>query len=215
MNRVLLAPLILSVAFAAAPLIAAPKSPSSEPLEPRGVLPAPEVQTLSPKEPRLWDFQGEPIVEVLRTMARAAKMNVVIAEGVTGTVATRIENKTPREAIDIIAESQDLIMKKGKADVYYVNSKNPPPPRPPEPPKAPEPVKEEKSMKEKVDELSPAIFRYYESMLDYQAKPETAQKIAKSKKALFDALIAEGFSKEDALRLILPAQDITLPKPNK
>ncbi len=74
---------------------------------------------------RLNDFQGDPIDLVLRTLARQAKMNIVVTDAVTttgGTVNMRIEDKTPKEAIEIIVESKGLILDQGKGDVYYVKT---------------------------------------------------------------------------------------------
>ena len=74
---------------------------------------------------RLNDFQGDPIDLVLRTLARQAKMNIVVTDAVTtsgGTVNMRIEDKTPREAIEIIVESKGLILDQGKGGVFYIKT---------------------------------------------------------------------------------------------
>lgn len=74
---------------------------------------------------RLNDFQGDPIDLVLRTLARQAKMNIVVSDQVTqagGTVNMRIEDKTAKEAIEIIVESKGLILDQGKGGVYYIKT---------------------------------------------------------------------------------------------
>ncbi len=74
---------------------------------------------------RLNDFQGDPIDLVLRTLARQARMNIVVTDAVTttgGTVNMRIEDKTPKEAIEIIVESKGLILDEGKGGVYYIKT---------------------------------------------------------------------------------------------
>jgi type IV pilus assembly protein PilQ len=74
---------------------------------------------------RLNDFQGDPIDLVLRTLARQAKMNIVVTDQVAttaGTVNMRIEDKTPKEAIEIIVESKGLIMDEGKGGVFYIKT---------------------------------------------------------------------------------------------
>jgi type IV pilus assembly protein PilQ len=74
---------------------------------------------------RLNDFQGDPIDLVLRTLARQARMNVVVSDKVTqaaGTVNMRIEDKSPKEAIEIIVESKGLVMDEGKGGVYYIKT---------------------------------------------------------------------------------------------
>ena len=67
----------------------------------------------APVTSHLNEFQGDEIGLVLRTLARQAKMNVVISDKVAtaaGTVTMRIEDRTPREAIDIIVTSKGLVM---------------------------------------------------------------------------------------------------------
>jgi hypothetical protein len=215
MNRALIFPVLLSAAFAVAPLIAAPKSKTAAPIV-SPIEPPTAPQSLSPKEPRLIEFQEDPIDLVLRTLARQAKMNLVVSEDAVttgGTVTMRVEDKSPAEAMALIVESKGLLMEKGKNGVYFVRSKNPPPSGAS---KEADKGKPEKSMEEALGGLiTPAVFGFYDSLLDYQAKPETAQKIAKSKKVLYDALVAEGFSKEEAFRLILPNQEFSLPDLNK
>jgi len=74
---------------------------------------------------RLNDFQGDPIDLVLRTLARQAKMNIVVSDKVAasaGTVNMRIEDKTPKEAIEIIVESKGLVLDQGKGGVYYIKT---------------------------------------------------------------------------------------------
>ena len=86
-------------------------------------VPAPTA--LSPTASRLNDFQGDPIDLVLRTLARQAKMNIVVSDKVAttaGTVNMRIEDKSPREAIEIIVEAKGLVMDQGKGDVYYIKT---------------------------------------------------------------------------------------------
>jgi type II secretory pathway component GspD/PulD (secretin) len=80
---------------------------------------------MAPTAARLNDFQGDPIDLVLRTLARQAKMNIVVSDKVAttaGTVNMRIEDKTPKEAIEIIVESKGLVMDQGKGGVYYIKT---------------------------------------------------------------------------------------------
>ncbi len=81
-----------------------------------GALPAPTTTTTSaipPTSGRLNEFQGDEIGLVLRTLARQARMNVVISDKVAtsaGTVTMRIEDRTPKEAIEIIVNSKGLVI---------------------------------------------------------------------------------------------------------
>ncbi|MDR3401175.1 MAG: hypothetical protein P4L99_01655 [Chthoniobacter sp.] len=95
---------------------ATPGAPGTEPTT-AGALPATAA--------RLNDFQGDPIDLVLRTLARQAKINIVVSDKVAasaGTVNMRIEDKTPKEAIDIIVESKGLVMDAGKGGVFYIKT---------------------------------------------------------------------------------------------
>ena len=80
--------------------------------------------TIAPTTGRLNEFQGDEIGLVLRTLARQAKMNVVISDKVAtaaGTVTMRIEDRTPKEAIDIIVTSKGLVMDE-LAGVYFIKT---------------------------------------------------------------------------------------------
>ena len=110
----------------AAAQVAVPPAPI-EPLAtaPTGALPAATGLPSDPAPSRLNDFQGDPIDLVLRTLARQAKMNIVVSDAVTqsaGTVNMRIEDKTPQQAIEIIVESKGLIMDQGKGGVYFIKT---------------------------------------------------------------------------------------------
>src|ERR1043165_6627166 len=79
---------------------------------------------LAPTATRTSDFQGDEISLVLRTLARQAHINVVISDKVqtaAGTVTMRIEDKTPKEAIEIIVASKGLIMDEDKG-VYFIKT---------------------------------------------------------------------------------------------
>ncbi len=72
-----------------------------------------ESLALSPTASRLNEFQGDDISLVLRTLARQAEMNIVVSDKVAaaaGTITMRIQDKTPREAIEVIVASKGLVM---------------------------------------------------------------------------------------------------------
>jgi type IV pilus secretin PilQ/predicted competence protein len=106
------------------PAVGDPLPPGSAPVIP-GATTLPTAPALPPGAARLNDFQGDPIDLVLRTLARQAKMNIVVTEAVAttgGTVSMRLEDKSPKEAIEIIVESKGLIMDQGKNDVYIIKT---------------------------------------------------------------------------------------------
>ena len=104
------------------PAVGSPAAPGTLPPEVPGGQTAP---ALPPSAARLNDFQGDPIDLVLRTLARQAKINIVVSDKVAtggGTVNMRIEDKSPREAIEIIVESKGLVMDEGKNGVYFIKT---------------------------------------------------------------------------------------------
>ena len=67
------------------------------------------------------DFQGEEIGLVLRTLARQAKINVVVSDKIVGTVTMRLENIEPLEAIKVVAQSKNLFVDELNG-VYYIKT---------------------------------------------------------------------------------------------
>ena len=67
------------------------------------------------------EFQGDEVGQVLRLLARQAKVNMVVSEAVTGTVTMRLEDVTAMQAVEIIAKSKALFVDKIDG-VYYVKT---------------------------------------------------------------------------------------------
>jgi type IV pilus assembly protein PilQ len=67
------------------------------------------------------EFQGDDVGQVLRLLARQAKINVVVSEAVTGTVTMRLEDVTAIQAISIIVKAKGLFMDKID-NVYYIKT---------------------------------------------------------------------------------------------
>jgi type IV pilus assembly protein PilQ len=67
------------------------------------------------------EFQGDEVGQVLRLLARQAKINVVVSETVTGTVTMRLEDVTALQAISIIVKAKGLFMDKIDS-VYYIKT---------------------------------------------------------------------------------------------
>ncbi len=67
------------------------------------------------------EFQGDDVGQVLRLLARQAKINMVVSDQVTGTVTMRLEDVTALEAIAIIVKAKGLFM--DQIDhVYYIKT---------------------------------------------------------------------------------------------
>ncbi|MEP6669785.1 MAG: hypothetical protein ABJF10_11565 [Chthoniobacter sp.] len=206
MRRISLLPLLLLGAqTVAAPMVA--------PIEPP--LPAPPITLgnakISPQTPRTFDFIGQNLAEVLRTLARAANINVVVADGVEGTVNMRIQDQTPKEAMEIVIASKDLVYHQSQG-VYFIRSKNPPI-RISAEEKAAAGLPTFSANGQSTEALSalllPTLTGFSDAMLDYQGRPETARRIARAKRAYYEALMAQGFTKEQALRIILTNQELS------
>jgi type IV pilus assembly protein PilQ len=67
------------------------------------------------------EFQGDDVGQVLRLLARQAKVNMVVSEAVTGTVTMRLEDVTALQAISIIVKAKGLFMDKID-NVYYIKT---------------------------------------------------------------------------------------------
>jgi len=67
------------------------------------------------------EFQGDDVGQVLRLLARQAKVNMVVSEAVTGTVTMRLEDVTALQAIGIIVKAKSLFMDQ-LDNVYYIKT---------------------------------------------------------------------------------------------
>jgi type IV pilus secretin PilQ/predicted competence protein len=67
------------------------------------------------------EFQGDDVGQVLRLLARQAKINMVVSEAVAGTVTMRLEDVTALQAISIIVKAKSLFMDKIDT-VYYIKT---------------------------------------------------------------------------------------------
>jgi type IV pilus assembly protein PilQ len=77
--------------------------------------------------PGLNEFQGDDVAQVLRLLARQAKISLVVSDKINDAqppmkVTMRLENKTPLDTINIIVEDKGLILVQ-KDGVYYVKTK--------------------------------------------------------------------------------------------
>src|SRR5947199_3804943 len=67
------------------------------------------------------EFQGDDVGQVLRLLARQAKVNMVVSDAVTGTVTMRLEDVTALQAISIIVKAKGLFIDKIDT-VYYIKT---------------------------------------------------------------------------------------------
>jgi type IV pilus assembly protein PilQ len=67
------------------------------------------------------EFQGDDVGQVLRLLARQAKVNMVVSDAVVGTVTMRLEDVTAIQAISIIVKAKGLFMDKIDT-VYYIKT---------------------------------------------------------------------------------------------
>ncbi|HEV2096612.1 MAG TPA: hypothetical protein VGQ82_08915 [Chthoniobacterales bacterium] len=67
------------------------------------------------------EFQGDDVGQVLRLLARQAKINMVVSEVVQGTVTMRLEDVTALQAVGIIVKAKGLFMDKIDS-VYYIKT---------------------------------------------------------------------------------------------
>jgi type IV pilus secretin PilQ/predicted competence protein len=67
------------------------------------------------------EFQGDDVGQVLRLLARQAKINMVVSEAVVGTVTMRLEDVTALQAVAIIVKAKGLFLDKID-NVYYIKT---------------------------------------------------------------------------------------------
>ena len=67
------------------------------------------------------EFQGDDVGQVLRLLARQAKVNMVVSDAVQGTVTMRLEDVTALQAISIIVKAKGLFLDKID-NVYYIKT---------------------------------------------------------------------------------------------
>src|SRR5947208_773508 len=67
------------------------------------------------------EFQGDDVGQVLRLLARQAKINMVVSEAVTGTVTMRLEDVTALQAVSIIVKAKGLFLDKID-NVHYIKT---------------------------------------------------------------------------------------------
>src|SRR5438034_2381284 len=67
------------------------------------------------------ECQGDDVGQVLRLLARQAKVNMVVSDAVTGTVTMRLEDVTALQAISIIVKAKGLFMDKID-NIYYIKT---------------------------------------------------------------------------------------------
>ena len=67
------------------------------------------------------EFQGDDVGQVLRLLARQAKVNMVVSDAVQGTVTMRLEDVTALQAISIIVKAKGLFLDKIE-NVYYIKT---------------------------------------------------------------------------------------------
>jgi type II secretory pathway component GspD/PulD (secretin) len=133
----------------------------------------------STPKPGVYDYQDLPINDVLRELGRAAKINLVIGNNVNGNLTFHVENKTPLQVIDAIAEQRNLLFKDFEGSYYIVTN----------------------------DDWREIMRNRF-----YFEVPELPAAIAKYQKRYYDALVKEGFTKDEALKIImsqpLPPRDL-------
>ena len=85
-----------------------------------GVAPA-DASNFNAAGPRAREFQGDDIGQVLRLLARQAKLNVVVSPQVQGTVSMRLEDVTALRAIEIICQANGLFLNNVDG-IYYIKT---------------------------------------------------------------------------------------------
>ena len=105
------------------PAIPTATTPAGEPaVTGSGVIP---ITATEPSGRAVNEFQGDDVAQVLRLLARQAKINIVVSDKVDSAqmkITMRLEDKTPLEAIKVIALAKGLTVDENEG-VYYVKTK--------------------------------------------------------------------------------------------
>lgn len=67
------------------------------------------------------DFQQEDLPQVLRLLARQAKINLYVSDAVQGMITIRVQNKTPFETLRFIVQAKNLVLDEIDGD-YFVKT---------------------------------------------------------------------------------------------
>jgi type IV pilus secretin PilQ/predicted competence protein len=114
----------LTVVQATSPAAGKPVTPPPSTSTPATTTAAPPVATDTATESGgvgVREFQGDDVGQVLRLLARQAKINMVVSDQVTGTVTMRLEDVTALQAVAIIVKAKGLFM--DEIDhVYYIKT---------------------------------------------------------------------------------------------
>jgi type IV pilus secretin PilQ/predicted competence protein len=114
----------LTVVQATSPAAGKPVTPPPSTSTPATTTAAPPVATDTATESGgvgVREFQGDDVGQVLRLLARQAKINMVVSDQVTGTVTMRLEDVTALQAVAIIVKAKGLFM--DQIDhVYYIKT---------------------------------------------------------------------------------------------
>ena len=102
-----------------APAQAATPAPAITPAT--AAVTAPDAEAIENGGVGVREFQGDDVGQVLRLLARQAKINVVVSEAVTGTVTMRLEDVTAMQAISIIVKAKGLFLDKIE-NVFYIKT---------------------------------------------------------------------------------------------
>ena len=114
----------VTVVQATSPAAGKPVTPPPSTSTPATTTAAPPVATDTATESGgvgVREFQGDDVGQVLRLLARQAKINMVGSDQVTGTVTMRLEDVTALQAVAIIVKAKGLFM--DQIDhVYYIKT---------------------------------------------------------------------------------------------
>ncbi len=117
---------------------------------------------------RAREFQGDDLSQVLRLLARQAKINLVVGEAVKGNVTMRLENATALDAVETLVHQYHLSMTKDDKGIYYVN-----------PPEAPDAALDLMAKPQTADRVAAYIHNLYNSLIkEGFTKEESLQIVA-------------------------------------
>ena len=124
-----------------------------------------EASSAGGRRPR--EFQGDDLGQVLRLLARQAKINLLVDEGIKGTINVRFENASAMEAVEAIARQCKLTMTKDEKGFYYLA-----------PPDATDSTLDLLAKPETASRLAAYVHNFYEALMKEGFSSEEALQIA-------------------------------------
>ena len=155
--------------------------------------------------PRTYVLENCDLPTVLKVLANEAHVELDLDPSVRGTVNMRLEDvEDAKQVITMLAVSQNLKLEAANG-VYHIKATD----------RTDEAHKDGEKPTDGFEAFGQALTKTFNDVADAATKPEVAARFAKYKRNYYLALIKEGFSADEALRIVVATNDPGLPNDQK